>query len=285
MSAIQASAGCANPLADGGNEQRGWEASLQLTFEATEHKTFVRRRSTGPYNIQRPFYPEGAVGHVYLLHPPGGLVGGDSLSLDVHVAQNAHGLLTTPGASRFYRSKCADAIQQQVLTVNGGALEWLPQETIYFSGCQARTGTEIHLQRNARFLGWELQCLGRPASQAPFISGSVTNCITLYKDQKMLLRDRLHIDAPADVNRIAGLRGSDVHGLFLATQASQSTLDLVRTTLEGTSASATLIQDLLLVRYLGTGAESARALFADLWRQLRPLVMARSAYTPRIWST
>lgn len=277
--------GVLTPASYGGVNPNGWKASLTLNFEAAGQKTFVRRQSFGPYNIQRPFYPEGSVGHVYLLHPPGGLVGGDSLLLDVTVSDQAHGLLTTPGAGRFYRSQKHNVNVQQTLLVKGGALEWLPQETIYFNGCQANTNTDIHLNDNARFLGWEIQCLGRPASQEPLLAGSVCNVLTVYKEDVMVLRDRLQIDAPMDVGRVTGLRGADVHGLLLATGANSTMLELLRNLLKGTPASVTKVEDLLLVRYLGSGAESAKTLFVELWKHLRPVVMNRPASIPRIWST
>jgi len=90
-----------------------WRAWLDLTFEQGQEKTVLRRRHFGPLVIQRPFYPEGRTCHAYLLHPPGGVVGGDRLSVKVDCSNNASGLITTPGANRFYGSDGRRAQQIQ----------------------------------------------------------------------------------------------------------------------------------------------------------------------------
>jgi len=79
----------------------GWHAALELGFAAASGATrLARRKHRGPLVVQRPFLPEGpGVAHVYVLHPPGGLVGGDELTLDVEVDAGAHALVTTPAAS------------------------------------------------------------------------------------------------------------------------------------------------------------------------------------------
>src|SRR5262245_38788911 len=106
----------------------GWQAALELGFAAEHGATRLARRAhRGPLVVQRPFLPEGpGVCHVYVLHPPGGLVGGDELALDVDVASGAHALVTTPAAGKVYRTNGATARQIQRLRVAGGArLEWL----------------------------------------------------------------------------------------------------------------------------------------------------------------
>ncbi|WP_455200705.1 urease accessory protein UreD, partial [Kaarinaea lacus] len=85
--------------------QKPWKAQLTLGFEKRNHRTVVaNRKHVGPLVIQKPFYPEGAPCHIYLLHPPGGLVGGDQLTLNVDLNKESHVLITTPGAAKFYRS-------------------------------------------------------------------------------------------------------------------------------------------------------------------------------------
>ena len=145
------------------NSAAGWLASIRLGFSAPGEKTLLKeRRHQGPLKVQRPFYPEGPACHVYLLHPPGGVVGGDRLNIDVDVQSGAHALITTPGASKFYRSAGPLALQQQTLQVHGGILEWLPQENILFPGANIKLESRIQLDASARFIGWEVHCLGRP---------------------------------------------------------------------------------------------------------------------------
>lgn len=114
--------------------EKGWLADIALRYELKRGKTcLTEKRHLGPLMVQRPFYPEQGVAHTYLLHPPGGVVGGDTLSININVQPYAHALLTTPGATKFYRSAGGTASQTQTLTVaQEGFLEWLPQENIFF---------------------------------------------------------------------------------------------------------------------------------------------------------
>ena len=109
-----------------------WHAQLQLDYTHESARTVARFRHDGPLRILQSLYPEGdAVCHNVLVHPPGGLVGGDTLNINVTAAAGSHGLITTPGATRFYRSEGESAIQRTNITLAAGArLEWLPLETI-----------------------------------------------------------------------------------------------------------------------------------------------------------
>ena len=133
----------------------GWSAELDLGFEVVAGKSaLVRNRHRGPLAVQRAFYPESNdLAHVYLLHPPGGIVAGDQLTVRVHVAPGARALVTTPAATKFYRSEGRVAEQTQLLRVSEGAsLEWLPQETIVFGSAQVSTKTRVELEPGGTLL-------------------------------------------------------------------------------------------------------------------------------------
>jgi len=84
--------------------------------------------------VQRALYPEADLCHVYLLHPPGGVAGGDLLNISIQVRDGGAALITTPGATKFYRSVAPRAFVRQSLKIMNGSLEWLPQENILFPG-------------------------------------------------------------------------------------------------------------------------------------------------------
>lgn len=268
---------------------QGWQAGLQLGFRARAHRTVLaERRRTGPLAVQRPFYPEGDVCHVYLLHPPGGVVGGDSLDITVTAESNSHALITTPGATKFYRSAGQDARQVQRLSVEDGAvLEWLPQENIYFPGARVRFDTRIDLQGNARFAYWEVQCLGRPVLEEGFDQGFIDSRLSVYRDGEPLVLERLRVSADNRV-RLSLMAGLPVGGSLLISNAGEAEIEACRDLLLGDGADytgATLLGDILVVRYLGKSTERARRLFADVWRSLRPGALGRSPSDPRIWAT
>ena len=81
-----------------------WHARLSLELRLEAGRCVARFEHEGPLRILQTLYPEGdAISHNVLVHPPSGLVGGDTLELEVRAGARAHGLVTTPGASRFYR--------------------------------------------------------------------------------------------------------------------------------------------------------------------------------------
>ena len=144
----------------------GWKADLELVFESKNNGTaLVRTQHHGPLLVQKPFYPEGAhCCHAYIIHPPGGIVGGDSLNMNTEIRSNAHALLTTPAATKFYRSNCQNAFQNQTFNLDENAiLEWLPQETILFEGARLRRLTRVDVSPGARLLAGEMLVFGRTA--------------------------------------------------------------------------------------------------------------------------
>ena len=271
-------------------ECAGWAAQLELDLQRRGMRTALAyRKQRGPLAVQRPFYPEGEVCHLYLLHPPGGVVGGDRLEIAGEVQAEAAALVTTPGATKFYRSGGADASQRQRLTVRGcGSLEWFPQENIFFPGARAALETQVHLESGARFMGWEIQCLGRPANEETFHRGSLTLQVQIYRDGIPLLLERLHVRDGEDLAGAASLRGFPVTASFLAAGVSVDSRERVRellTDVQPGAAGVTLLDDLLVVRYLGASTEAARRLFVKVWTLLRPALLNRPACPPRIWFT
>lgn len=270
-------------------DDSGWKAKLNLAFEHAGEKTILRRHHTGPLMVQRPFYPEGPVCHAYILHPPGGIVGGDKLLVDVCSADKAHGLITTPGAAKYYGSDGRMASQQQLIKVQRGSLEWMPHETIYFSGCRASQVLRIDLTSDSRFIGWDISCFGRPAGNHSFKTGEVSNRFEIIIDNKPQLLERLIVRGAKDLSRRSGLRGATVSATMVAVSQQhthQDWLELVREALPADNQfSVTQIDHLFVVRYLGHSAEQARVGFIVAWKTLRPFIMQRPVAPPRIWAT
>ncbi|CAG0911082.1 unnamed protein product, partial [Cyprideis torosa] len=209
-------------------EATGWRAELGLHFASRGQKTVLaERKQRGPLAIQRPFYPEGDVCHAYVLHPPGGVVGGDRLNINLHTESDAAALLTTPGATKFYRSAGPEAHQHQKFSVSG-SLEWLPQENIFFPGANSRLTTHIDLTADARYIGWEIQCLGRPVISERFDHGQLVLSTQLFRARKPLFIDRLSINGAGDLSGSAGLRDQPVMATLLATPATAEALTLTQ---------------------------------------------------------
>jgi urease accessory protein len=270
----------------------GWEAQLKLSFVRDGARSVLHERThTGPLRVQRPFYPEGSgVCHVYVLHPPGGLVGGDRVHLDVSTEADVHALLTTPAAGKLYRSAGGLSEQTQTLRVAPGArLEYLPQETIAFDGARGQLTTRVELSADARFLGWEMLCLGRPAAQESFTRGTVGQSLELSRDGRSLLHERgWHVGGSAALTAPWGLAGWPVVGTFVcAARDASSCIERAREVALPRLGLAAISgwDDLLVARYLGPSVEQGREFFLALWGLLRPALLGCEACSPRIWRT
>ena len=163
-------------------EAAGWRGHLALRYWRDGPRTVALDRHEGPLRVLQRLYPEGdAICHHVLVHPPGGVAGGDSLLLQADLAQGTHAVITTPGATRFYRSGGRPSLQQARLRLADGArAEWLPLENLAFSGCEAENRTEVELAPGAEMMGWDVLALGLPASGAAFDSGCFTQHLSLH---------------------------------------------------------------------------------------------------------
>jgi urease accessory protein len=244
-----------------------WKAHLALQFQKDHSRTVLRQnRSDGPLVVQKPLYPDGPERcHAIVVHPPGGIAGGDELDLLAKSGADSSALLTTPGAAKWYRSAGAWARQTLQFEVQGN-LEWLPRETIVFDGALAQLGTRIQLGLRGSFVGWEIVSLGR------FKRGKVKIDTQIMQESRALFIEKGEIEGAGRLmHSPAGLGGHSVFGTFFATSEAK---------VEIAGVAITRLPGLLLGRYLGDSTEEALHAFTRLWKALRP-----SAVEPRIWST
>lgn len=267
------------------NSYKGWQASLALQFCHTPEKTLLHSaRHSGPLTVQRPFYPEGETCHLYLLHPPGGIVGGDTLDISVRLDAKSHALITMPGASKFYRSSGAQARLQQTLTLaENSTLEWLPQDAIFFPGANAALSTAFHLAASSTLLAWDLLCLGRPVIGEAFSHGALANRLEVWVGGSPLLIERLSL---AD-GQLACVAQQPWVGTMLFYPANETLLEGVREKLTPLAnyAGATLTDGLLTVRFLSDDNLRCQRAMRDIWQFMRPHLTGKSPVLPRIWLT
>ena len=273
-----------------------WHARLQLDYSREGGRTVARHVHEGPLRILQTLYPEGdAIAHNVLVHPPSGIVGGDTLDIDVRCGEGTHGFVTTPGAARFYRSAGEPAVQRATLRVAADArLEWLPLETLAYSGCIAENHVVIDLAPGAEMMGWDVVGLGLPAAQQPFNSGSVLQHIEL--EGHWLERGRIDagdarlMDGPLG---LAGRRcvatlyfasGSDIdearreRALELAHEAIAAA---VGTTVAGATAPGPRV---VALRVLSDVVEPAMQLLKAVHAAWRPALWAVPAISSRLWA-
>jgi len=284
-----------------------WEGDISLTLTQGPRGTrLTESRHKGPLYVQKPFYPEGKdLAHLYLLHPPGGMVSGDTLKIQVRLNTSAQGLITTPGAGRVYRARSNGRWQKQRVDIRVGphcTAEWLPMETIVFPNAKADLATEIHLAEGAKVIAWDVVCIGLPAQGESFHHGHLNQSLKIFQQQRLQLLEKLLIDPEAPtsvVNAQSGLQGLPVSGYMVAGpfQVGSDNTGMLDTTLAELRAlrwqeselnfpfAVTLVNGFVVIRCLADCANRVRTLLEACWSILRPLLIQRSACAPRIWST
>jgi len=275
----------------------GWKGQLALSYRVDGAKTVVHDRHSGPLRVLQSLYPEDPrVCHNVLVHPPGGIVGGDTLELDITLAPQAHALLTTPGATRFYRSAGELALQSTTARVDEGArLEWLPLETICHRDAQGENRMRFELAAGAQMIGWDLLALGLPASGEAFDSGCFTQRIELpgvWLERGVIDgSDTRLLDSPL------GWAGHRVMatlwlaaGSALAAACRDGLLDAARECcaahpLRATAGATSLHAELVLLRVLAPRVEPAMQLLVAVWQRWRELAWGLAPCAPRVWRT
>ena len=274
-----------------------WHAQLELDYQLEAGRSVARYQHTGPLRILQSLYPEGdAICHNVLVHPPGGLVGGDTLNLTIDVAPGAHGLLTTPGATRFYRSDGEAALQRTRISVAGDArMEWLPLESIAYSGCLAENSLTMALAPGAELLGWDVTALGLPLANQPFVAGSFSQHIEIpgvwLERARIKATDQLLLNSPM------GLAQQRCIGtLFFAAGAElqrlrrQDALDIARAVIEEhalcqTAGATSPDRQVVVVRVLAPVVEPVLHLLRQVRAAWRTQLWGTQGAAPRVWAT
>lgn len=274
-----------------------WHARLSLDYTLESGRTVARFAHDGPLRILQSLYPEGdAVCHNVLVHPPSGLVGGDTLEVRISAGAGTHGLVTTPGASRFYRSDGLVAVQRtQVSVAAGGRLEWLPLEALCYSGCLAENLLTLDLAPGAELVGWDITALGLPHAQQPFERGSFVQHIEL--PGAWLERGRIDAADARLLDGPLGLAGQRCMAtLFLAAgeplprARRDQALALARAVigphaLQAHAGATAPNSQVVVVRALAPVVEPAMGLLRAVRDAWRTQLWGLPATAPRVWAT
>lgn len=285
-----------------------WHARLDLQYrlqaspagsgadaETPLRRTVAHHQHDGPLRILKSLYPEGPICHNVLVHPPGGLVGGDTLDIRVQVEPGAHGLVTTPGATRFYRSLGEPALQRTHLQLAEGArLEWLPLEALAYNACEARNELRMQLAPGAELMGWDITALGLPHADQPFVQGSFAQHIEL--PGVWLERGRIAASDTRLLQSPLGLAGQRclgslflVAGQALGRERTEQALNLAREassthTLADWSGATSPNEQVVVVRVLGPQVEPVMQLLRAVWACWRSQLWQLGSTPPRIWA-
>ncbi|WP_075174976.1 urease accessory protein UreD [Acinetobacter indicus] len=276
-----------------------WFAQLELGFKGAENRTVLEhRKHHGPVRVQKMLWPEKTgVCHAIIVHPPAGIAGGDHLTFQMSAEQAAHALVTTPGAGKWYKTNQKQAFQHIDITVKDTSIfEWLPQETMLFNGANANSETRVILEDAASFIGWDMLVLGRQARHETFTEGSYQNRFQLYRNNKLLVTDRLSFSGNDRwLSSCLGMSGHAVMASFWAVPPEKfrskfyldQQIDQIRELIMRMDIKVrlTLLDDVVTARYLGDDVRQCHDAFAAIRAKLRRDWFDLDEEFPRIWRT
>ena len=274
-----------------------WEARLNLDFKSLKSRSYLARNlHVGPLVLQKTLHPEGdAVCHGIVIHPPGGVAGGDQLTLETHLDKHSHALLTTPGAGKWYKANGLFATQELQFTIDDDAcLEWLPQENILFDASKVAFSAEVNLAKNACFAAWEILCFGRQAQKERWASGEMKQRLHILREGKLIWNECAAIHpSHLALDSIVGTHGRVVSASFVVAAGAvpNDVLEACRAVKtvqkldENAKYGVTAMPEIFSARYVGQSTQCAKAYFEMLWQCLRPWYANREMLRPRIWNT
>lgn len=278
---------------------QSWHANLDLEFSSRDGITrLTKKKHQGPLVVQKALYPEGkGVCHVVMLHPPSGLAGGDHLFTSVSVNQDAQAVLTTPGATRWYKSNGRIASQRTDIKIETGAhLDYLPHENIFFDQVVGRSSLSIHQAVGSSLIAWDMIQLGRTASGEAWSESSLDMHASLHLDQQPVWIDQSALDSNS-VSRysMSGLDGHRVFGTMWmsSTLVNQHLSEILAANMPWGSGlrSGVSFMDigqqhgLMVIRALAQEVEDIRQLFIQTWLRMREHVCGLPAQSLRLWKT
>jgi urease accessory protein len=276
--------------------QDRWPAELHLRFARNKMRTvLVENRHFGPLLVQKALYPEGEeVCHAVIVHPPGGIAGGDQLSVEIKLEANSRAVVITPAAAKWYKAPRQPCSQQTTIRLaNGSMLDWLPQENIFYNATHAISTFTLQIEPGASAIGWEIGLLGRQESGERWTEGRLRFASTIERaDGHPLWVERLRLDASAPLRTASQcLDGFSSFATLWAVGAACSgavaeelASDLPFET-ELRAGVTSLPGGILLVRGLAKDVDRLREMMINCWLRLRPLVHGLPAQRLRLWAT
>ncbi|CAC5341177.1 MULTISPECIES: urease accessory protein UreD [Planktothrix] len=270
-----------------------WQGILELDYQKINNSTqLVKAYSQAPLKIQRSFYPEGKdICHSIILHTAGGMVGGDRLSQTINLQPETQVLLTTPAASKIYRSSGETAQNTINIEIQEQAyLEFIPREIIIFNGAIFSQNLRVNLDPNACYLGWEITRFGRTARGEIFNQGQWKSCTEIWQNGCPVWIDRQGFIANEEIlNSPHGLGGKPVIATltWVGQPVSEDIVKNIRQlwSQRETSSQAGVTQLIsgLLCRYRGNSTQEVINWFTDVWQLLRQNYTGKSIVKPRVW--
>jgi urease accessory protein len=244
----------------------------------------TRRRFTLPLQALEPIDLDGDGGAtLLLLNPTGGLLAGDHLETTVRLGPGCRVCLSTPSATRVYRSPGPAAVQRVAIEIESGAtLEWMPDHLIPSPGARLRQATEVRLAPAATLFYLDAWATGRAARSEAWSFDLLDSSLVVRDEAGLLLRERSLLVGSPPRDGLGGTEGFAYVATFVAIRTDGSDWEDRARALEAHLAHAaadcrtgvtTLARGGLLVRLLCPSAPALHSAVHAAWGQCRQALL------------
>jgi urease accessory protein len=238
------------------------------------------RRFTLPLQALEPMDLDGdGVATLLLLNPTGGLLAGDRLETDVALGPGSRVCLSTPSATRIYRSPGPAAVQRITIDVGpGAALEWMPDHLIPSPGARLQQSTEVRLAADATLLHLDAWAVGRAARGEAWGFDLLDSSLLVRDETGPLLRERSILTGRPPRDGLGGTEGFAYAATLIAMRPiGEGWDDLARALQASVDAAAaggrtgvtTLARGGVLARVLCPTAPALQTVTHALWDACR----------------
>jgi len=244
-----------------------------------------------PIRILCPAQPADEPPLAAVITTSGGLVGGDRIDVIARVGEGASAVVIAQAAEKIYRSTGADCQIRVDLTAEADSwLEWLPQETILFDQSRLRRRTVLNVAPTATALAGEMLVFGRLASGEVFRHGLLRDAWEIRRDGRLIWADALQLDGNivGQLDNPAAFDGARAMATAVVVCDDPGRfLELARDITESDDGdlrqAATVVNGVLLLRWMGPDAQAVRHAFGQGWSILRQEIGGYTARLPRLW--
>lgn len=263
-----------------------WKGFLFLRFKYKNKKTYLHtKKNFGPLFVQNTFYPEDKICHVYILHPPGGLVGGDNLYIKNYLEEKSKVLVTTPSASKFYKSNGKIVnVKYKIFLEKNTTLEWLPQNNIFFSNSLVNIENEFFIKSESKLIIWDTLCLNNLLNKKKNNKSILISSLKIWKKNVILLNEKIRIIK----GNLSILFNKKILSMLIAMPADINILKFIRkfnNINKNIIIGSTLIKDILIIRIIGNDNILIQKIMKNMWKKLRIKIIGIKPCIPRIWFT
>jgi urease accessory protein len=215
-----------------------------------------------------------------IVNTAGGMAGGDRFGIDIAVGRDARLVVTTAAAEKVYRTLGPTTDVGVTLAVaDGGALAWLPRETILFDKARLKRTIDVELAGDARLVLAEAVVFGRSGMGETLEDGLLFDRWRIRHNGVLAYAETLRLDGPVarKLKEPAVANGGIAAATIVLIPGDDADVAAVRALSLRGEAGASAWNGLAVIRLV---AADGAALRHDM---LAVLPAIRGTALPRLW--